>query len=130
MATIEMTENYQIINGVYYKKEALGEVIKALEFARQNNIRVSIIYGDPKTGRFWNKGAPVCGYVSKRNAKEPVPILLHGKNSSGGVCVMDGSILEIKELKTNKILYKWSEESLLLIEETYSESTLNKVVGE
>lgn len=97
---------YQIINGTFYKKSIPGNLIRVLEEARTKGLKICIVYGDTKTGCVWNKGEPFCGYVGRRNVNEAVPILLNTKRSEGGECIMDASILEIRDIK-GKVLYRW-----------------------
>jgi hypothetical protein len=118
MTTVN-SDKYQAVNGVSYKKDAPSNVIKTLEEARINGIRVAITYGNVKTGETWKGGAPSCGYVGFNSNK--LPVLLATKQSAGGECIMDSSILEIKEAKGNKVLYKVTEDESLLVEETLSE---------
>ena len=113
-------DRYQVVNGVKYKKDASDTVVKILESARLNGTRISILYGDPKTGKAWNGGTAYCGYIGKNSHK--LPVLLLTKQSAGGECVMDSSILEIKEAKTNKILYQRVSDQALLVEEVFAET--------
>lgn len=115
-----MTNKYQTINGVQYKQEAPGAVIQVLEEARQNATRISIIYGDITSGKAWNNGEPRTGYVSKNAIN--LPILISGRQGLGGQCIMDASILEIKEVRGGKSLYKWSLDEALIVEETLEQA--------
>lgn len=121
--TSEMATNninrYQIVNGVNYKKDTTDTVVKILEDARLNGIRVSLLYGDVKTGEAWKGNNVCCGYIGKNSHN--LPILLATKQSAGGACVMDSSILEIKEAKSGKLLYQRSCDESLLVEETLKE---------
>lgn len=114
-------DKYQVINGVSYKKEAHGEVIKVLEEARASGTRLSIVYGDCKTGKPWGK--EIYGYIGKGTTTDHLPVLLASKRSGGGACIMDASILEIKDARTNKILYKWEMDKSLIIEEKLEDIT-------
>jgi len=87
-----------------YKKDTPDAVVNTLEEARKNNMRITIIYGDRTTGKPWGV-IPSQGYVG-RSAITKLPILLSSKNSGGGVCIMDASILEIRESRSSKIIYK------------------------
>jgi hypothetical protein len=111
------TDKYQVVNGVQYKKDASDTVVKVLEEARLNGTRISILYGDIKTGKAWKGGVTCCGYVGKNSHK--LPVLLATKQSSGGECIMDSSVLEIKEAKGGKVLYQAISDNSLLVEETF-----------
>lgn len=116
-------DKYQIINGTAYKKEAPGEVIKILEDSRTEGRRITITYGDIKTGKSWNKGHPTHGYVG-RASDTKLPILLLNKHAGGGVCIMDASVLEIKESKGGRVLYKREIGEPTGIEETLGEKPI------
>lgn len=111
------SDKYQIINNVLYKKEAPPEVIKILEEARLNKTRINILYGDTKTGKVWNHSAS--GYVSK--GSNNLPIILANRRGAGGACIMDASILEIKEARTGKALYTWDFDPNLIVEERFED---------
>lgn len=113
--TTTNTDKYRIINDICYKREALDTVVQVLENARRLGTRIAIIYGDIKTGKAWNKGEPCLGYIGKNSSG--LPILLPGKTSIGGQCIMDASILGIKEAKGGKILYIWLADETLIVEE-------------
>ena len=101
-----MSTTHQIVNGISYKTEAPYEVVVALEEARLAGTRIAILYGDPKTGKAWGTGEWKHGYVGQGNTSDHLPVLLSSKHAMGGQCIMDASILHIKEEKTNKTLYQ------------------------
>ncbi len=117
------TYNFQVVNGVAYKKEMPAEAIKALEDARKAGTRIVITYGDTITGRKW-KGLPIIGYVSSSHLQ--LPILLHRKRADGGECIKTSAILEIKECASKKILYAWKIDKSLIVEEVFEAPLMNE----
>lgn len=101
----EMTTNTarQIVNGVHYKQETSAALIQALETARASGTRITIEYGNIQTGKAWSDG-PHYGYVGASTTD--LPILLATRQSSGGPCIMESSILEIRDVKTGQSIFK------------------------
>jgi len=84
-----MAHEYKIINGTSYHVETPIEVVKVLEYARANDIRIILNYGDTKTGRPWNGEHDIKGYVGRSTGRNKIPLLIYSKRSFGG----GGSIL-------------------------------------
>jgi len=112
---------YQVVNGVSYKLETSDLVVQILEQARSNGTRLTIKYGEPKTGKFWNRTDS--GYIGRGSTTDHLPILLHSKKAGGGICVMDASVLEIREAKTGKVLYSWLDDPKLITTEILVDDT-------
>lgn len=96
---------YKEVNGTSYHIETDIEVINVLERVRQNNTRVTIDYGDIKTGKSWGEVNDITGYVGRSNGKNKVPILLYNTRSNWGGGILDHCIIGIYTSKGKKKIY-------------------------
>ena len=86
------------LNGITYNSNNV-RLVNVLEFLRTSDTRVTITYGDQKTGRFWGDQDggvdAVTGYVRNSSGDVKVPIILHNKTSKGGRAILDPCIVQI-----------------------------------
>jgi hypothetical protein len=99
-------EAYKIVNGTYYHPETSDEVIKVLERARMNNVRIRLYLGDAETGRCWLEEWDVEGYVGRSIGPVKIPLLAHNRRSLGGCGILDYCVIKIKESKGDRVLYQ------------------------
>lgn len=92
--------------GTHYHIHTADEVIRVLEKVRKESIRISIDYGDTKTGESWGKLFETVGKVGRCTGPIRVPLLLHNIRSTGGDFIYTNNIIEIKTTKEKEILYK------------------------
>ena len=83
------------INGTTYNSNTPGKVINTLEWARCNNKRIRIFYGDKKTGRDWCEAYGTIGKVGRSSGKVRIPILLRTRRSNFGAAILDDCIVKI-----------------------------------
>lgn len=92
---------------IYYENIP-DSLINALEYARLNNIRIRILYGDPILNKIWQHEE--YGYIHKTAGDKPQPILINnnGKFSHPQQlyqdCIMQ---IEYANKKDGGILYEY-----------------------
>lgn len=96
---------YKVINGTSYHAETSQTVIDWLEYARMNDKRIRIYYGDVETGRCWNEEHDIFGYVGRSTGTNKIPLLIANKRSYGGG-ILDHCIVKIKESKGDRVLFQ------------------------
>jgi hypothetical protein len=89
------TIEYKIKDGTAYHKETRESVINALEYARKNNKRIRLFYGDVKTGKCWLEEYDTIGYVGRSIGDIKIPLLIKNRNSIGGPGILDDCIVRI-----------------------------------
>jgi len=91
-----MENKHKVFNGTYYHKDTSDRIINALEDAMKNNTRITVDYGDVKTGKSWEEDHNITGYVGRSTGKFKIPLLIHNSRSMGGVSLLDHYILSIR----------------------------------
>ena len=90
------TENkYKVVDGTSYHKETNDLLIKTLENARKNNIRIVVDYGDVKTGKSWGEQHNITGYVGRSTGSIKIPLLVYNTRSLGGGALLDHCIIKV-----------------------------------
>lgn len=92
-------------DGTTYGTKTPQGVIDVLERVRKSGVRITLDYGNPKTGKSWNEIWGVSGYVSRSSGRIQIPILLYNSRSKSGGAIMDEFIIGIKTSKGKKVLY-------------------------
>jgi len=87
---------YKIVNDTFYKANTNDEIVKVLEWARMDQVRIIVDYGDVKTGKSWGEAYDIAGYVGRSTGEIKTPLLIHNKRSLGGGGLLDDCILSIK----------------------------------
>ena len=99
------TEDYQVVNGTFYKKETPKRVINALESSRQYpTMRLIIFYGDGKTGKAW--GDIEEGRIGRSTGDIKIPLVICNSRSMGGGSVLDDCIVKIIAAKGKYTIYQ------------------------
>jgi hypothetical protein len=101
-----MSKTYQLINGTSYDGRTDFEVIKALESARINKLRVRLFLGDVATGKAWNEENDVTGTIGRSTGLYKVPLLIASSRSMGGGAILDHCIMRIQTTAApRRVLY-------------------------
>lgn len=100
------TVKYKERNGTYYHYETNEKVINALEYARKNNRRIRIYFGDTESGQSWYEEHDVMGYVKRSLGKIKIPLLIPRKDSHGGIAILDNCIVKIVDTRSKTTLYE------------------------
>lgn len=94
------------VNGTTYKLSTPEPVIAILEYARANNLRLILTYGDAVTGVPWEPSAtPDTGCIGRSTGTEKIPLLIRTRRSLGGEAVLDDCIVQIRTSKGKRLLY-------------------------
>jgi hypothetical protein len=99
--------NYQVVDGTYYHPSVDPVLIRVLEQARRDRVRLAITFS-------WSEDGPSRGYISRGTGQVKVPLLVHNVRSMGGDCLIAESVLEVRESraardsKVGKLLYNAS----------------------
>lgn len=97
---------YKVINGTSYHAETSQTVIDWLEYARMNDKRIRVYFGDVATGKCWNEEHDIFGYIGRSTGTNKIPLLIANKRSYGGGALLDHCIIKIKESKGNRVLFQ------------------------
>lgn len=82
-------------NGVYYHDGASDELIKVLDHARKNTIRVKLLYGDKELNTVWKHSET--GYIHVTRSKEPEPVILYSNGKFAGANqIMEQHIVRVE----------------------------------
>lgn len=83
-------------SGTAYHIDTPDELVRILEWLRDNQTRITVDYGDTKTGKSWNEEHDVSGRIGRSNGKFKIPLLIYSSRSWGGGGLLDHCILSIK----------------------------------
>ena len=97
---------YKVINGTSYHAETSQTVIDWIEYARMNDKRTRVYFGDVATGKCWNEEHDISGYIGRSNGTIKVPLLINNKRSFGGGALLDHCIVKIKESKGARVYFQ------------------------
>ena len=101
------TSRYQEpVNGIYYHKETPLEVVRILERARLDRMRVMIRLGDRETGRDWGDEHDVEGRIGNSCGPLRVPLLISSPRNIDGFTILDHCILRLAASRDGKLLYQ------------------------
>jgi len=93
-------------NGTCYHKETPDKLVELLEELLENRTRITVDYGDIKTGKSWGEEHDITGYIGRSTGNIKIPLLVYNTRSYGGGALLDHCIIGIKTSKGNKELYK------------------------
>ena len=100
------SSKYKEVNGTSYHSETAEKVINVLENVRMSKTRITLDYGDVKTGVSWGEVYDISGTIGRSTGTIKIPLLIHNKRSYGGGGILDHCIIGIKESRGGRILYK------------------------
>jgi hypothetical protein len=85
---------YKVLNGTSYHAETPDQVVRALEHARLNRLRIRLYYGE--MGKSWGEMNDVTGYVGRSMGPIQVPIILFNARSHGGAAISTDRVVAIR----------------------------------
>lgn len=92
-------------NGTFYHEETPDEVVEVLERARENRTRLTLDYGDVKTGKTWGEENDIHGYIGRSTGRIKIPLLIYNTGSTGGGAILDHCIIGIYTSKGKRNLF-------------------------
>ena len=95
---------YFELNGTSYIVGTTMACAEAIEKIRASRVRVRIIYGDPSTLKAWE--GHEFGTIGRSCGTVKVPLLAHNVRSLGGGAIATRVVLEIRESKGGRVLYR------------------------
>lgn len=101
-----MSRQYKVVNGTFYGAKTSDKVISILERCRRENIRVTLDYGDIKTGCSWGEVCDISGTIGRSCGDIKIPLLIHNIRSMGGGGIPTDCIIGIKESRGGLALYR------------------------
>ena len=90
--------NYRVVNGTSYREGTPDEVVRVLEKAREQRVRLAIA--------FRAESVPAFGRVGRSTGSTKVPLLVHNARSLGGEALWTDGIVEIRESESKRLLYR------------------------
>ncbi len=97
---------YKIVNGTSYDNRTPDRVMRVLEDARLNHMRLHISLGNTETGRDWLEEFESHGYIGRSTGSIKVPLLLANRSSTGGGALLDHCIVRIRESAGGRVIYQ------------------------
>lgn len=85
---------YKIYNGVYYNVSTPDEVVRILDYARTNNVRIRVFYCNDG-GCDLMETYDTIGTVGSSCGKIKIPLIVKNRNSIGGMSILDACIGKI-----------------------------------
>lgn len=84
-------------SGTAYHIDTPDDLVEILERLREQKTRVTLDYGDVKTGKSWGEVYDLSGTISRSfGGRFKIPILIHNRRSTGGGSILTDCILSIK----------------------------------
>lgn len=96
---------YREVNGTSYHADTNEAIINVLEWARLNDTRIRVYYGDTLTGLDWQEQHRVTGYVGRSTGRAKIPLLVYSKRCCGGGGILDNCIVRIETTRGGRVLY-------------------------
>lgn len=97
-------KNYKVLNRIYYHEDTPNKLIELIDRFYHNHQRVSLYYGDTKTGKEW--GDVETGRIGRTTGTIKIPIIIHNARSLGGSAILTNRIVKITTTTKDKsILY-------------------------
>lgn len=90
--------DYKVVNGTSYRAGTPDEVVRVLERAREQRVRLSIA--------FRAESVPAFGRVGRSTGEVKIPLLVHNARSLGGEALWTDGIVEIRESATKRLLWR------------------------
>lgn len=85
---------YKVYNGTYYNLDTPDDVVRILDYAIKNNVRIRIFYGGDD-GRDRMECCDTMGTVSRSCGHVKIPLLIKNSRSICGASILDASIVKI-----------------------------------
>jgi hypothetical protein len=90
----------------WFNPETPEAVRVVLERARLQHSRLRLFFGDTNTGRDWLNEYGVVGTIGRSMGITKIPLLISNSRSSGGLAVLDSSIVRIIDCVSRRELYR------------------------
>jgi hypothetical protein len=98
-------KEYKEVDGTFYDARTSDIIINVLENCRINRTRITLDYGDTKTGKSWDECYDITGRIGRTTGSIKIPILVHNRRSTGGSAIHDNCIIGIRESRGGAVLY-------------------------
>lgn len=98
-------ENYFEYKGVWFRNGTPERLCKILTQLMEIKERVTIDYGDTKTGESFLEVWDTQGRIEKSSGRQPILLLVHNKRSMGGNAILTTNILSIHSSSGNKMAW-------------------------
>lgn len=96
----------KVVNGTSYNPETSDEIIGIIERLRESQTRITLEYGDIKTGQGWGDIYDVTGTIGRSfGGTQKIPLLIHNRRSTGGGGILTHCIVSIIAAKGKKVIY-------------------------
>jgi hypothetical protein len=104
-------KTYQQVNGTSYDARTPDEVIRVLENARLNRIRLHVSLGETdndrgQLGRDWLEESFVIGYIGRSTGSVKIPLVVPNRNSRGGPGLLDHCVVRIRRAAGGELLWQ------------------------
>lgn len=98
------------VNGTSYHDETPDLLVRVLEDLRESRARITLDYGDVKTGKSWDDVYDISGRIGRSTGLTKIPLLVHNARSMGGGGILDHCILSIRyaNKRDGGVIYKRS----------------------
>jgi hypothetical protein len=93
-------QEYQVVKGTYYHPATPQSLIDVLEAARNKRMRLAIQF-DPDEALFVHRG-----YIGRSTGIYQIPLLVYNARSLGGPALSDQYIVEVRESKGGRLLWR------------------------
>lgn len=81
--------------GIFYHQSTPDEIVKILDWARNNNVRLKFAWGNIETGEDWGETYDIAGTIGKSTGTIKIPLLIKTRRSWGGGGLLDNCIVKI-----------------------------------
>lgn len=101
-------QKYKVFNGTSYHEETPQKLVEVLEMLRTNRTRITLDYGDTKTGKSWGEVYDISGIIGRSTGTNKIPLLINNARSLGGGALLYNCILSIRHAnkKDGGYIYK------------------------
>ena len=93
------------VNGTTYGN-CSPEVVAILEQCRADGTRIRLAYGHPDDGQDWGERFGTEGRVSRSMGPIKIPLLIHNRDSTGGLGILTDKVIRIATAKGGRLLYQ------------------------
>ena len=95
-----------LVNGTTYHDATPAKVCEILEESLKTRKRLVLVYGNVDTLEVWENATPDRGHVGRSMGPIKIPLLIRTSRSHGGEGILDRCIIEIRESRGGRVLYR------------------------